>query len=198
VEIKRMLLEPKLGAASQAAAQQAENNSTLSWKSYHWMMETVWLENVLSHQPARWLPPNYSAYDDLLAAAVEEVVKQAPSDLNSWKWGPENSVTIQNPVLGRIPFIRRWTGPGEKPQSGSGYTVKASGRDYGPSERFTADLSNLDASTLNVVTGESGNFLSPNYMDQWKAWYTGYSFVLPFSKTAVENAAAHRLMLEPK
>jgi penicillin amidase len=76
--------------------------------------------------------------------------------------------------------------------------VKASGRDYGPSERFTADLSNLDASTLNVVTGESGNFLSPNYTDQWKAWYTGYTFVLPFSKTAVENAAAHRLMLEPK
>jgi penicillin amidase len=198
VEIKRMLLEPKLGAAPQTAAPQAENSSTLSWKSYRWMMETVWLENVLSHQPARWLPQNYSTYDDLLAAAVEEVVKPAPADLNSWKWGPEDSVTIQNPVLGRIPFIRRWTGPGEKPQSGSGYTVKAAGRDYGPSERFTADLSDLDASTLNVVTGESGNFLSPNYMDQWKAWYTGYTFVLPFSKTAVENAAAHRLMLEPK
>jgi len=140
VEIKRMLLEPKLGAAPQAG-----DNSTLSWESYHWMMETVWLEDVLSHQPARWLPPNYSSYDDLLAAAVEEVVKKAPADLNSWKWGPENSVTIQNPVLGRIPFIRLWTGPGENPQSGSGYTVKASGRDYGPSERFTTDLSNLDA-----------------------------------------------------
>jgi penicillin amidase len=188
-----MLLEPKLGAAPPAA-----NNSTLSWESYDWMMETIWLENVLSHQPAHWLPSNYSSYDDLLAAAVEEVVKKAPADLISWKWGPENSVTIQNPVLGRIPFIRRWTGPGEMPQSGSGYTVKAAGRDYGPSERFTADLANLDASTLNVVTGQSGNFLSPNYMDQWKAWYTGYTFVLPFSKTAVENAAAHRLMLEPK
>jgi penicillin amidase len=193
VELKRMLLEPKLGAAPPAA-----NNSTLSWESYDWMMETIWLENVLSHQPAHWLPSNYSSYDDLLAAAVEEVVKKAPADLISWKWGPENSVTIQNPVLGRIPFIRRWTGPGEMPQSGSGYTVKAAGRDYGPSERFTADLANLDASTLNVVTGQSGNFLSPNYMDQWKAWYTGYTFVLPFSKTAVENAAAHRLMLEPK
>jgi len=198
VELKRMLLEPRLGAAPPDSAQQAEDASTLSWKSYRWMMETVWLENVLSHQDARWLPSNYSNYDDLLAAAVEEVVKRAPPDLNSWKWGPENSVTIQNPVLGRIPFIRRWTGPGEVPQSGSGYTVKAAGRDYGPSERFTADLSNLDASTLNVVTGESGNFLSPNYMDQWKAWYTGYTFVLPFSKTAVENAAAHRLMLEPR
>jgi penicillin G amidase len=197
VELKRILLEPKLGAAPESATE-AESTSAVSWGTYHWMMETVWLENVLSHQPARWLPSNYSSYDDLLASAVEETVKKAPADLNSWKWGPEESVTIQNPVLGKIPVIRRWTGPGEKPQSGSGYTVKAAGRNYGPSERFTADLSNLDASTLNVVTGESGNFLSPNYMDQWKAWYTGYTFVLPFSKTAVENAATHRLMLEPK
>jgi penicillin amidase len=107
-------------------------------------------------------------------------------------------VTIQNPVLGKIPILRRWTGPGEQLQSGSGFTVKASGRTYGPSERFTADLSNLDATTLNIVTGQSGNFLSPYYMDQWKAWYTGYTFTLPFSKSAVENSAAHRLLLVPK
>jgi penicillin G amidase len=193
LELKRMLLEPKLGSAPNQ-----EPGSDLSWKSYHWMMETMWLENVLSHQPARWLPPNYSSFDELLAAALDAAVTKAPSDLNSWKWGPQNSVTIQNLVLGKIPVVRHWTGPGEQPQSGSGYTVKASGRDYGPSERFTADLSNLDGSTLNLVTGESGNFLGPYYMDQWKAWYYGHTFALPFSKTAVENTAVHRLMLEPK
>jgi hypothetical protein len=35
-------------------------------------------------------------------------------------------------------------------------------------------------------------------MDQWHAWYSGTTFVLPFSKTAVENVAAHRLILGPK
>jgi hypothetical protein len=35
-------------------------------------------------------------------------------------------------------------------------------------------------------------------MDQWNAWYQGYTFSLPFSKTAVENATTHRLMLEPR
>ena len=95
-------------------------------------------------------------------------------------------------------MIGSWTGPGENPQSGSVYTVKAVGSTHGPSERFTADLSNLDASTLNLVTGESGNFLSPYYLDQWNAWYKDTTFTLPFSKTAVENSATHRLMLEPK
>ncbi len=195
VELKRMLLETKLGADPQA--EQADKSS-LSWESYHWMMETVWLENVLTHRPARWLPPNYASYDDLLATALSEAVKKAPADLDSWKWGPEDSVTIQNPVLGKIPVLRRWTGPGEQPQSGSGYTVKAAGRTYGPSERFTADLSNLDASTLNLVTGESGNFLSPYYMDQWQAWYTGYTFTLPFSSSAARDSATHRMILQPK
>jgi penicillin G amidase len=191
-EIERLLLEPKLGTPS-------ENKSdSVNWKTRHWMMETTWLENVLSHQPARWLPSNYSSYDELLAAAVDNVVKDAPENLNSWKWGPADSVTIQNLVLGRIPILRRWTGPGERAQSGSGYTVKAAGRDHGPSERFTADLSNLDASTLNIVTGQAGNFLSPHYMDQWEAWYNGYTFVFPFSESAVNAAATHRLLLQPK
>ena len=65
--------------------------------------------------------------------------------------------------------------------AGSGYTVKAVTRLHGPSERMTVDLSDLDHSMLNLVTGESGNFLSPNYMDQWQAWYEGSTFPLPFS-----------------
>jgi len=195
LELKRLLLEPKLGPAPES---NEIIRSSLNWKSYTWQMQTVWLENILTRQPSQWLPSAYSDYNELLAAAVDVALKQAPADLSSWKWGLQNSLTIQSPVLGKIPILRRWTGPGEQPQSGSGYTVKASGRDYGPSERFTADLSNLDASTLNVVTGQSGNFLSPYYMDQWKAWYTGYTFMLPFSKSAVAESATHRLLLEPK
>jgi penicillin amidase len=190
-ELRRILLTTKLGSYPLAGGPE-------SWTTYHWMMETVWLENVLLHQPTRWLPPAYSSFDDLLAAAMDEALKKAPPDLSTWKWGPQDSVTIQNPILGKIPMVRRWTGPGEQPQSGSGYTVKAAGRDYGPSERFTADLANLDSSTLNTVTGQSGNLISPHYMDQWQAWSTGYTFTLPFSKSAVEDATVHRLILEPK
>lgn len=192
-ELMRLLLEPKLGPAPADGS-----DSGMSWKTYHWMMETVWLENVLSQHPQRWLPPGATSFDDVLVASLEGTVTKAPEDLNSWNWGGANSVTIQNPILGRIPVLRGWTGPGEQPQSGSVYTVKAAGRDYGPSERFTADLSDLDSSTLNVVTGNGGNFLSPYYMDQWQAWYTGYSFLLPFSQSAVEKTAAHRLMMRPK
>ena len=185
-----LLLEPKLGNAT---------GSGLSWKTYHWEMRSVWLENILLHHPKRWLPEKYPNYDELLTAAVEAAVSDpaAPKDLSQWKWGAFNAVQIQHPILGKIPIVKYWSGPGVKEQSGSGYTVKAVTRYHGPSERFTANLADLDQSTLNLVTGEAGNFLSPYYMDQWKAWYGGTTFALPFSEKAVQSAKTHQAVLEP-
>jgi penicillin amidase len=196
LELRRLLLEPKLGSAPDAHKRQEE---TLNWKTYSWEMQSVWLENVLLHRPQRWLPEKYPNYDELLAAAVEAAVTrpEAPGDLPSWRWGTYNAVAIQHPVLGRIPVLRYWTGPGVQEQSGSRYAVKAVTRAHGPSERFTANLADLDQSTLNVVTGQGGNFLSPYYMDQWKAWYEGTTFSLPFSPQAIQASKAHQLVLEP-
>jgi penicillin amidase len=196
-ELSRLLLEPRLGASPDDPKKLAE---TLSWKTYDWEMRSVWLQNILLHQPKRWLPEKYSNYDELLTAAVESAVDgpDAPKDLASWHWGDLNSVEIDHPVLGKIPLIQRWSAPGVKEQSGSAYTVKAVTRHHGPSERFTANLADLDQSTLNTVTGQGGNFLGPYYMDQWKAWYEGSTFTLPFSSQAVQSTAAHRLVLEPR
>jgi penicillin G amidase len=200
VELTRLLLEPRLGAApAHVRGGAADQEGTLDWRSYRWEMRSVWLENVLLHHPQRWLPEKYPNYDELLTAAVEAAVNgpQAPKDLASWRWGSYNAVEVQHPILGKIPVLRRWSGPGEQEQSGGAYAVKAATRTHGPSERFTANMADLDQSTLNLVTGESGNFLSPHYMDQWKAWYEGTTFPLPFSKQAVEASRAHVLMLEP-
>jgi penicillin amidase len=196
LELRRLLLEPKLGRAS-ADSKQAD--TVLNWKTYSWEMRSVWLENILLHRPKRWLPEAFPNYDELLTAAVDAAVNgpTVPKDLASWRWGAFNAIEIQHPILGKIPVIKRWSGPGVQEQSGSGYTVKAVTRHHGPSERFTANLADLDQSTLNTVTGQGGNFLSPYYLDQWKAWYEGTTFTLPFSAKAVEATKAHRLILEP-
>jgi penicillin amidase len=205
-ELRRLLLEPKLGIAPPEHPADADSelykdvaSETVSWKTYSWLQRSVWLENILLHRPKRWLPEKYPNYDELLAAAVEAAVSDphAPKDLASWRWGAFNALEIQHPILGRIPIVSHWSGPGVREQSGSGYTVKAVTRSHGPSERFTANFADLDQSTLNLVTGEAGNFLSPHYMDQWQAWYEGTTFTLPFSAKAVEAAKTHRLVLEP-
>jgi penicillin amidase len=126
----------------------------------------------------------------------------APSDLSQWRYGQFHPLEIDHAIYSRSPLLERLIGvcigTGLQPQSGDDVTVKQVGRNFGPSERFTADLANLDQSTLNLVLGESANPLSHWFMDQWPAWYHGTTFPLPFSNPAVDAATTHTLTLTPK
>jgi penicillin amidase len=177
-----MLLEPKLG-------NDADN--------YEWSEAAVVLESIVQNQPARWLPAGYTSFNDVLTDAVNKALKDAPADLQLWKYGEVYPVVIDHPIFSAIPGLRSISGPGRHPQSGGGYTVKQVGRSFGPSERMTVDFSNLDASTFNIVIGESGQIFSPHYMDHWDAWYNNKTFSLAFSDTAVQSTKAHELTLEP-
>ncbi|MBI3475532.1 MAG: penicillin acylase family protein [Acidobacteria bacterium] len=196
-ELERLILEPKLGVAP---SDPADNSGTLNWKSYRWGMSTVWMETILTKQPARWLPSTYKDYPSLLVAAVENVLKQpdVPSDVSQWKWGKIYPVDVEHPVLSHLPLVGKFTGPGVHPLSGSGFTVKAVGKEFGPSERVTWNFADFDKSTLNLVTGESGIFLSKYYMDQWPAWYGGRTFNFAFSAANVEKRKQHEMTLVPQ
>ncbi len=167
---------------------------------YQWFSSTVALENLLMKQPARWLPKGVASWDELLVAAVEAAVAapDAPKELATWKWGPAHPIDLNHPLFGQIPLLRGMSGPGVQAQSGNGTTVKQVGRMLGPSERMATDFADLDASYLNIVTGESGQLFSEHYNDQWKSWYEGtFSFPLAFTPGAVEKSAKHRLTLTP-
>jgi penicillin amidase len=185
LELRRMILASKLGK---------------DVKLYSWFMDPVWFENVLMHQPQRWLPSGYSNWNDVLTEAMAKALteRKAPQDLATWKYGDVFPVHIQHMVFGQIPGMDSMSGPGLLPQSGDGETVKQVGLAFGPSERFTADLSDLDASTLNIVVGQSGNVGDAHYMDQWKAWYNGTTFTLAFKPESVASAKEHELNLVPR
>jgi penicillin amidase len=183
-QLEEILLKSKLGD---------------DWRTYHWFMSPVWLENVLAQQPARWLPAQYSNYDALLTAAVEAAMSapHVPGALSTWNWGRVHKIDVKHPFWSNFPILKRGAGPGSQPLSGDEETIKQVGRDFGPSERFTADMSNLDHSTLNIVNGESGTIFDDHYNDQWNAYYHGRTFELPFSQQALQKAAVHHLRLEP-
>ena len=173
---------------------------------YNWAERDYALEQLLMHTPARWLPPGVASWDDLLATALDKGLADAHApnnakDLAAWNYGRTHVVDIEHPVFGQsAPLARLFgipTGTGARPQGGDSTTVKQVAKTFGPSERFTADLSNLDQSTLNIVLGESGNPVSPYYMDQFSAWLHGTSFPLPFRDQAVSAAATHTLTLHP-
>jgi penicillin amidase len=187
-----LILNPQLGPTPGNAA-----------LLYTWSEKSYAEEQLIMHTPARWLPKNYATWDDLLTEAVNKGLHEAhaPFDLNKWQYGQAHPVDIEHPIFSQSPLLQRIIGlpigTGVQPQSGDGTTIKQVGRTFGPSERFTADLSNLDNSTLNLVLGQSANPTSPWFLSQWPAWYKGATYPLPFSKPAVDATTTHTLTLTP-
>jgi penicillin amidase len=178
------------------------------WPLYTWGERDSVEEDILTHTPARWLPPGYATWDDFLAAVVQRGLRNAhaPRDLAAWRQGSAFPLQIDHPLFGlsRIAPIARLLGiplaAGTGPQSNSGdtTTVKQVGRAFGPSERFTADLAGPDRTTLNLVLGQSGNPASPWYMDQLQSWLRGSTYPLPFTSAATQPTITHSLTLIPR
>jgi penicillin amidase len=196
-----LLLNPQIKSQSEPQPKSGHENAAAL---YTWGNKAYAEEWLIMHTPARWLSPPYSNWDDLLTTAVSAGLREsrAPLDLAQWHYGESHPIDIEHPVYSQSPLLQRIiglrTGTGPQPQSGDGTTVKQVNRAFGPSERFTADLSNFDNSTLNLVFGQSANPASPWFMDQWPDWYHGTTHPLPFAHAAVDAATTHTLTLIPQ
>jgi penicillin amidase len=179
-----MILEPKLGNLA---------------RDYQWSESAFAEEEIVMNAKPAWLPKEYKDWNALLTAAVRKgmVDGRAPVDVTHWTYGRWHVVDIEHPLAFLLPLIGRIAGTGRQPQSGDETTVKQVGRDFGPSQRFTMDWSNIDGSTENIVLGESSNPLSPYFRDQWNDWYNGTTFALPFTPAAVAAQTTHTLHLLP-
>ena len=99
--------------------------------------------------------------------------------------------------LGRSGALHWLLNIGPYEQSGTLDTVRAMGVGHGPAMRFVADLSNFDNSLMEIPTGESGQYASPHYRDQFPGWFSGQGIAAPFTESAKEAIRAHRLILLP-
>ena len=67
----------------------------------------------------------------------------------------------------------------------------------GPAYRVVFDLGDWDASRSITPHGQSGVPFAQHYDDQIQDWLAVRYHPLPFSATAVEQAAVHTLVLRP-
>ena len=181
----QLILQPVLG----------DDPNLYQWRS------TAFLQKVLTERPAKWLPPAYKNYDELLAAAADQAVSMLTHQvnngrINSWQWKSLDSLDMLHP-LGRSGFLKTLLSITGKPQSGTGYSIRAATKTHGPSERFIANLANWDDSIMLVPAGESGQLGSGHYSDQFSYWYDGKPISSPFSDSAEARARKHTLILNP-
>jgi penicillin amidase len=179
-----LILAPKLGKDGE---------------EYRWSESNFAEEEIIMHGYAEWLPSTYKNWDALLTDAVRRGMDsgKAPGDVTLWRYGKWHVVDIEHPLADFLPLISRMAGTGPQPLSGDTTTVKQVGRDFGPSQRFTMDWSNIDGSTENIALGESSDPFSAYFRDQWQDYYGGTTFALPFSAQAVAAETSHTLRLLP-
>ncbi len=179
-----LILEPKLGA---------------DWPLYNWQNKNFAQEEIVEKEPAAWLPAKYKNWDALIAAAVLKGMADghAPNSLKDWTYGSQHVLEVKHPLYSLLPYFRNWTSTGPHQLGGDETTLDHVRGLLGASQRLTVDWSNLDGSTENIVMGESGDPVSPYYLDQFPAWYSGKTFALPFTEAAVSAATRHTLRLVP-
>ena len=66
-----------------------------------------------------------------------------------------------------------------------------------PSYRLAIDMSDLDGARIVITTGQSGNPFDAHYNDQIDPWINGGTLPLPFTASAISDAAASTLTLAP-
>ncbi len=145
------------------------------------------IEQILRAGARGWFANKDDALMQALAAAYEEGRKAQGGDVNRWDYGRANELTIKHPVGGELPLLASYFNIGPVEMSGSSTTIKQTTTRLGPSMRFVADLSDWDHSLNNITIGESGQFLSRHYKDQWDAYYAARSFPMQFGNVEAKD-----------
>ncbi len=190
-------LEGTRRAALKIILQPVLGNDT---ERYQWR-STAFLQWVLTDRPAKWLPPAYKTYDEVLIAAADEAVKKLENDTGSahiedWPWKRFDSLDMLHPI-GRTGWLKTLFSITGKPQSGTSFSPRAATRRHGPAMRLVANVGNWDDSLMVIPGGQSGQLGSSHYSDQFPYWYEALPVTAPFSDPAQTASRKHTLTLKP-
>ena len=166
-----------------------------------WWRDKDFLANVLQDRPSAWLPKQFHSYEELLMESADEAIQSLSAarpdgDPAHANWGKLHLLEMLHP-LGQSGVLRDFLSIGPIEQGGTIDTIRAMGYRHGPAMRFVADLSDFDQSLMEIPAGESGQYSSPHYRDQFPEWFAGRGIPAPFSPAAEARVRAHRLMLVP-
>jgi penicillin amidase len=137
--------------------------------------------------------------------ALQHVVDKHGNASSKWEWQAVNIAPLDNKLWQQVPVIRDWVDLAT-PVEGGHHTLKHAGHpDYDPHDMFKIDhaagyrglysAGDPDAGRYMIVTGESGNILSPDYGNLVPLWAAGKSLTLAGTLSELENKHSRYLTL---
>jgi penicillin amidase len=151
----------------------------------------IW--KLVNEEPMHLLDPQFSSWDELLAAATDTVIERASRDgeLKARVWSEYNVTAYRHPLSAGLPFVGRWLDMPLEPLPGDLFTTRVQWGSIGASERMVVSPGREAEGIMHMPTGQSGHPLSPFYANSHAAWARGVKS--PF----LPGPAAHTLVLTP-
>ncbi|MBL8669226.1 MAG: penicillin acylase family protein [Alphaproteobacteria bacterium] len=124
-----------------------------------------------------------------LVRAVAGLADRLGGEPASWRWGDVHEARFRHPLLGSLPLVGGWFGRSVA-SDGDDFTVNRASPAFrsgaaawrhvsGASLRVVFDMADPDSSRFMIATGQSGDVLSPHYVDMVERWRDGVPVRLP-------------------
>jgi penicillin amidase len=153
------------------------------------------LETMLRTRPANLLDPAFKTWDELLAAAADDVCGTYASqgaDPRTTPWGRLNAARIEHPLAQALPhWATGWLSMPADPLPGDANMPRVQEPSFGASERFDVSPGHEDQGIFHMPGGQSSNPLSPYFRAGHESWVRGDA--TPF----LPGAAEHTIELRP-
>ncbi|NWL14962.1 penicillin acylase family protein [Pseudoalteromonas sp. Scap03] len=125
----------------------------------------VW--QLIKAQPASWVNPQFTNWEQQLQAAFEQTLTQLTAkfgnNIQNWQWGKVNELAIEHPFAKQIPLLSKLLNMPTAPGFGDSYMPAVQKTSFGASQRFIAQPGYLESAILTVPGGQSGHPLSEFY-----------------------------------
>ena len=152
----------------------------------------IW--TMLREKPMHLLSLEYNSWEDLLVAAVDDVIRGIDLQkvrLPKANWGWRNQAKIRHPFTYSFPWLARWLAMPPDPLPGDADMPRVQSPTHGASERMVVSPGRENEGIFHMPCGQSGHPLSPYFKAGHEAWVRGEP--TPF----LPGAAKHRLALQP-
>jgi len=165
------------------------------------------LVRQVNDQPAGWFArpwPNEVA--DALVAAVRKLRERFGTKPADWAWGRVRKLRLRNPIFQDTPILKWIFNEGPIPWGGDVDTISqtsvvwldpAADTDCIAGMRMVIDVGNWSECRFVLAGGQSGNPLSPHFVDMFPMWRRGEGVPMPWTQEEVRAAVREELHLTP-
>jgi penicillin amidase len=135
------------------------------------------LETIVRTRPANLLDPSFKTWDELLAAAADDVTlsfARLGADPGTTPWGRLNTARITHPLAQALPrWAASWLSMPADPLPGDTNMPRVQEASFGASERFAVAPGREDQGIFHMPGGQSSNPLSRYFRAGHEAWVRG-------------------------